>query len=324
MSSHPDLPPNPREAKYRRAPMHWGAYPVTVFLIVVSVGVAALSRIGVDTSRIGGFFFASPATEEEWNVIWKETWGEYVRSHASEEVTVQDFAGKLKEQVEEGALPDKLQQALDARLQRNNFAGVLKGEVWRLVTPMFIHFGAMHIFFNMMWLWDFGRVLEARFRGLRFALLVAAVSMAANVAQAFFSGPNFGGMSGVNYGLFGFILIRQKFHPAGDIRLNPQTVPFLLIWLVVCFTGSVGNVANGAHVAGLVAGGVIGWVNAMLGGGWAAIKRRRDFQRTLSRSDAVLHTCAVCKKTEHDDPNLDFRIGHDGEEYCTDHLPPAA
>ena len=187
---------------------------------------------------------------------------------------------------------------------------------------MFIHFGAIHLLFNMMWLWDLGRVLESRFRKRRFLLLVLGTSLAANVAQAFFGGPNFGGMSGVIYGLFGFVLLRQKFHPAGDVRLNPQTVPWMLLWLVICFTGAVGPVANAAHVAGLISGGVIGWINAMMGGGWSLMQRRRRFQQSIAGADAFLHRCTVCRRTEQDDANLDFRIGADGEEYCTDHLPP--
>lgn len=304
MSSHPDLPPNPREAKYRRAPMPWSGFPVTIVLIAASILVAAVSRIGEDKDRISILFFSEPIPREMWDEL-----AAYQQANADREFSVQ------REQA--------LTRKFEAHRKRGDFADIREGQIWRLATPVFIHFGFIHLLFNMMWLWDLGRALESRFRALRFALLVLAVSLASNITQAIVSQGNFGGMSGVVYGLFGFVFMRQKFHPAGDVRLNPQIVPFMLIWLVVCFTGAVGPVANGAHVAGLVAGGVIGWVNAMLGGGGAAIKRRREFQRTLPGSDAVLHTCTVCKKTEHDDPNLDFRIGHDGEEYCTDHLPPA-
>ena len=310
MSSQDELPPNPREARYRRAPMDWSVYPVTVLLIIACIITAVMSRLSEKREhlqKVDGLFFAGRPSEEQLDRMWEE--------HKKE------FASSMGIRVDD-QLSQKNRDLLDSTFREKvSFTDISQGQAWRLFTPMFIHFGVMHIVFNMMWLWDFGRMLEWRFRHLRFVLLVLGISAVANVVQAYLSGPGFGGMSGVNYGLFGFILVRQKFHPDGDVRLNPHTVPFLLIWLVVCFTGALGPIANGAHVAGLVAGCVIGWINAMMGGGWALIKRRREFQRAVTRSDSELHRCAVCQKTEKDDPNLDFRVGADGEEYCMDHLP---
>jgi len=311
MSSPSDLPPNPREAKRRQVPLHWGAYPVTAVLVAICVLVAVVSSIGKDKRLISAFFFAQPATEQSLEALWN------------------DMAVQMERRGEMGGAAnatnyeERLKEEFDRRLRRNNFAQISSGEVWRLFTPMFIHFGLLHLVFNLMWVWDLGRVLESRFRGTRFLLLVLGVSLVANLCQALASGPNFGGMSGVVYGLFGFVLLRQKFHPAGDVRLNPQTVPWMLIWLVVCFTGQVGPVANAAHVGGLVAGCVLGFGNAMLGGGWGLLKRRREFQRAVSRSDDSLHRCAVCGLTERDDADMEFRVGADGEEYCMEHLPRA-
>jgi len=308
MSSPHDLPPNPREAKRRAVPMHWSFYPVTVAMIAISIVVAAVTVNDKAASRVGFLYF------------WEET-----TDKVQLEAGVEERERIYLERYSHLPVREAGSAVWDDYEQRHAFDRILAGEVWRLFTPMFIHANIreniLHILFNMLWLWDFGRVLESRFRGLRFLLLVLAVSLAADVAQALVTGPRFGGMSGVNYGLFGFILLRQKFHPAGDVRLNPQTTPFMLIWLVVCFTGAVGPVANAAHVAGLVAGCAIGWVNAMMGGGWEIRQRRRRFQAALSQGDNVLHRCAVCRRTEKDDENLDFRIGSDGEEYCTEHLP---
>jgi hypothetical protein len=46
-------------------------------------------------------------------------------------------------------------------------------------------------------------------------------------------------------------------------------------------------------------------------------KRKKAFHAVSE----AFHTCVVCKKTDVSDPQLEFRIGADGEEYCTDHLP---
>jgi hypothetical protein len=48
--------------------------------------------------------------------------------------------------------------------------------------------------------------------------------------------------------------------------------------------------------------------------------RRRKLASKTPGED-TLHRCAVCKRTEKDDPDLEFRVAGDGEEYCLDHLP---
>jgi hypothetical protein len=51
--------------------------------------------------------------------------------------------------------------------------------------------------------------------------------------------------------------------------------------------------------------------------------RRMKFAAGSARSDEPLHQCAVCKRTERDDPDLEFRVASNGEEYCLEHLPKA-
>jgi GlpG protein len=138
------------------------------------------------------------------------------------------------------------------------------GEFWRLLTPIFIHFGLIHILFNMMWLYQLGSMIEARQSSLQLLLLVVVTGIISNVAQYVVAGPVFGGMSGVVYALAGYIWMRGKHDRSSGLFLHQQTITILLVWLVVCFTGLVGPVANFAHLAGLASGMAIGRISAYL------------------------------------------------------------
>ncbi len=135
---------------------------------------------------------------------------------------------------------------------------IREGEVWRLVTPMFLHFGIIHLVFNMFWLADLGGQFEMLRKSWRLAFFIAGSSAFSNLVQYFWDGPFFGGMSGVVYALFGYTWMKTHFEPNSVFRLNPGAAPMMLIWLVFCMTGSLGPIANAAHLAGLVFGVCLG------------------------------------------------------------------
>lgn len=138
---------------------------------------------------------------------------------------------------------------------------VKHGQVWRLITPIFLHFGLMHIAFNMIAFLDIGGLIEMRKGTLRLALLILGSAVVSNLAQFAYDGytsPYFGGMSGVIYALFGYVWMKGRHEPAGGLFLSQRTVTYMLFWLVFCMTGAVGMIANAAHVAGLVFGVLVG------------------------------------------------------------------
>ena len=142
---------------------------------------------------------------------------------------------------------------------------VRAGEVWRLITPIFLHGDFMHIIFNMMWLAQFGKFIESRFGGAKLLALVMAIGVGSNLVQYVSAEhPYFGGMSGVNYGLFGFLWMKGKFGRDQNWQMHPQTVQLMLMWMVLCFTDLLGPIANGAHVGGLVIGALLGFSSARL------------------------------------------------------------
>jgi GlpG protein len=157
---------------------------------------------------------------------------------------------------------------ISENLMRRDLPEVMHGQIWRLITPIFMHASItkdpLHLIFNMMWLYQLGSMIEAR-QGSLFLFLFVAVSAAlSNLGQYFQHGPAFYGMSGVVYALAGYIWMRGKYNPASGLYLDRQSVVILLIWLVVCYTGIVGPVANTAHVVGLLVGMAWGGAAAIL------------------------------------------------------------
>jgi GlpG protein len=128
-----------------------------------------------------------------------------------------------------------------------------QGEAWRLITPIFLHLNLLHLAFNMWWLKDFGTFIERRHSPWMLAGLVISIGVLSNMAQALLVHWKFGGMSGVVYGLFGYIWVRGRLDPTFGVRLERATVIILVGWMLLGFTGMM-RMANMAHLGGLVVG----------------------------------------------------------------------
>ena len=142
---------------------------------------------------------------------------------------------------------------------------VLSGELWRLVTPIFLHFNILHILFNCWIITVEGTMIELRRGTLRLSLLVLVSAVVSNLGQYFYmervnvEGLHlFGGLSGVGYALFGYLWMKGQYEPESGLTLHPYTIFAMLSWLALCMTGSLGPVANAAHLVGLFVGVTFG------------------------------------------------------------------
>lgn len=139
-------------------------------------------------------------------------------------------------------------------------------EWWRLITPMFIHFSITHLVFNCLWIYVIGSKIEQNDGHFTFFSLVIFSSIVSNLAQHFFGGSSlFGGLSGVIYGLLGYCMVIEFEIKEERYDLPPAIYLFMLIWLILGFLGILnlfgfGNVANYAHLGGLISGIIFGMI----------------------------------------------------------------
>ncbi len=131
-------------------------------------------------------------------------------------------------------------------------------EYWRLLTPVFVHFNVMHIVFNLIWWWDLAGLIERTQSKMQLLGVFLATALLSNFAQYLSLGNGFGGLSGVVYGLLGYIWLYPLVNPRIGFRLRPAIVIFMVGWLALGYSGVFddvfGKMANTAHLIGLLTG----------------------------------------------------------------------
>ncbi|PYL05926.1 MAG: hypothetical protein DME33_15060 [Verrucomicrobia bacterium] len=206
-------------------------------------------------------------------------------------------------------------------------ARIRHGEVWRLVTYIFIPQTLSFWLVLVLWfLWFIGEGLERVWGPFRLTLYFV-VGMVGTTIAAFFFGSNFSNGMLIASLFFAF----ARFYPDEVIYIL-FILPVKIKWLAWVFAAFllVGFVlGSNSYRAALIAA----FANYFIFFGPEMIHQarhrgevsaRRKRHARSSRSEAEpLHKCAVCGATELTDPNLEFRVARDGEEYCMAHLSKA-
>ena len=143
---------------------------------------------------------------------------------------------------------------------------LINNEWWRLIAPTFVHFSMTHLVFNCLWIYILGQRIE-KLDGLSvFLFIFILTGILSNAGQFFWTQQYlFGGLSGAVYGLLGYCFIIELDGRHGRYGLPEALYLFMFIWLLVGFTGVLnffgfGNVANTAHLVGMIAGFIIGLI----------------------------------------------------------------
>ncbi|SFI56966.1 rhomboid family intramembrane serine protease [Planctomicrobium piriforme] len=141
----------------------------------------------------------------------------------------------------------------------NGLQQVAQGQVWRLISPIFLHSSNIHLGFNIYMFWILGGMIERNRGSVFLLLLILTIAVLSDLAQFYARGPAFGGLSGVVYGLFGFIWLRSMLLPDDGFFMPQQVVTQMIFWAVLCvLLDDLLPVANAAHFGGLAAGMVWG------------------------------------------------------------------
>lgn len=222
-----------------------------------------------------------------------------------------------------------------------DFAKILKGEVWRIVTFIFAPhaagftmIGLLFCFFGMMLSFIFSDTLEAQWGVFRTNLYVVAGYLSTLLAACILAWLyNYKPMlPGVYLGMSVFFAF-ATYNPRFTLMLF-----FIIptpIWIIAAITGVflclnivggffIGQSASSVFIMAALANYLavalpLRFSQARMQRGSA--KRRKKFQSSLASEDEPFHKCIVCGATDLTHPDYDFRVGKDGEDYCNEHLP---
>lgn len=212
-------------------------------------------------------------------------------------------------------------------------AKILSGEVWRVVTMFFANsqFGRpspltlIFLFFVVNFIFMIGDGLESawgvfkaslfHYTGIVLVLIanfVYPVAIPASgmmlYSSAFLAFATLFPMVEVRLMLILPIQVRFLGMFAGGLLLlnvisNPILLPFMVVALTNYFVWAALPALRGrAKVL-------------------ESVQRKKKFKSAKGSDSEAFHTCVVCERTDVSDPSLEFRIGTDGKEYCTEHLP---
>ena len=214
-------------------------------------------------------------------------------------------------------------------------AAIMRGEVWRLVTYIFIpQMSSMlplpdwaNVAFYVLFLWWMGNGLETAWGPFKLTIFYLVGMIGTTIAAIFF-GAAFSNFMLTASLFFAF----ARFYPdlviyfAYILPLKVKWIAWFsagLLLLQIIFGSMQFRAAAICAMANyLIFFGPDLWREAR-NRRTVAARRHRFAMQTRDAGAEALHRCATCGATELTSPHLEFRVARDGEEYCIPHLPRA-
>ena len=134
------------------------------------------------------------------------------------------------------------------------------GDWWRLIVPVFMHIGILHLATNSIGLLIFGTMVERVFGRVQYLVTYLVTGVAGNVAS-YWAGPALGaGASGAIFGIVGafgvYLLMNRRL--LGRYGMQAFTTVAFIVLINVVIGMTVSGIDNAAHIGGLIAGAAIG------------------------------------------------------------------
>jgi len=189
---------------------------------------------------------------------------------------------------------------------KSNFE-INQGEIWRFLTPVFLHIGILHLAFNSYAIWIVGPQVEKLYGASRFLLLYVLTGIAGVVASYWYHPYDASaGASGAVFGLFGVLLVfsfkyRKTIPTFFSQALGKGILLTIGINLVIGYM--IPQVDNSAHLGGLIAGGVLAAVVPFQKPGEIPGKGSKVLQAALV---ALIGVCFFQVSLHYKGPSLSF------------------
>jgi membrane associated rhomboid family serine protease len=200
---------------------------------------------------------------------------------------------------------------------------VRQGELWRLVTYIFIPQtdSAFWVFFLLLFMWFLATALEEHWGALKLNVFYLVGMIGCTIAAFFFGGGSSNTFLNLslffafatiapNYEIFLFFVLRTRVKYIAWVLAGMVALQFVLL-PVSAKMAMIASLANYLlfFLPGFVRDAKTRHADA------ARLRKFRPAEET------TMHCCTRCGRTEASNPELDFRVSADGEEYCAEHLP---
>ncbi len=128
------------------------------------------------------------------------------------------------------------------------------GSYWALITSAFLHQHLWHLALNVAGFWTWARPVERAIGAGKMALLLVSSAFVSSVTQlAMFDSTGIGA-SGMWYAVFGFGWLTRAQNPSLRGFFTTKALVIAMTWLLACLFILTHEIANGAHIGGLIFG----------------------------------------------------------------------